>query len=150
MTVLKTIWELPALLVWVPLLIVHNLSDFQVNIFSNNRDIRKCQSFCTMTTTTTTGLWQYLDIFFENSRAKNVPHASKYSNKSLCTMLDDCRHHSLREMELNARVNGILDVNFYKISPVWNIGQGKKKKVPYAMRTFQQETLHHDVWLWVW
>ena len=30
----------------VPLLIVYNYSEFQVNIFSNNRDIRKCQSFC--------------------------------------------------------------------------------------------------------
>ena len=30
---------LPTLLVWVPLLIVNNHSEFQVNIFSNNRDI---------------------------------------------------------------------------------------------------------------
>ena len=36
---------LPALLVWVPLLIVNNYSEFQENIFCNNRDIRKCQSF---------------------------------------------------------------------------------------------------------
>ena len=36
---------LPPLLVWVPLLIVNNYSEFKVNIFSNNRDIRKCQSF---------------------------------------------------------------------------------------------------------
>ena len=36
---------LPPLLVWVPLLIVNKYSEFQVNIFSNNRDIRKCQSF---------------------------------------------------------------------------------------------------------
>ena len=47
-------------LVWVPLLIVNNLSEFQVNIFSNDRDIRKCQSFCSMTPpptpTRTTGL----------------------------------------------------------------------------------------------
>ena len=32
--------ELSPLLVWVPLLIVNNYSEFQVNIFSNNRDIR--------------------------------------------------------------------------------------------------------------
>ena len=38
---------LPPLLVWVPLLIGNNYSEFQVNIFSNNRDIRKCQSFHT-------------------------------------------------------------------------------------------------------
>ena len=29
----------------VPLLIVNNYAEFQVNIFSNNRNIRKCQSF---------------------------------------------------------------------------------------------------------
>ena len=40
---------LPPLLVWVPLLIVNNHSEFQGNIFSNNRDIRKCQSFRMMT-----------------------------------------------------------------------------------------------------
>ena len=68
---------LPPLLVWVPLLIVNNYSEFQVNIFSNNRDIRKCQSFRTTppppTTPppTTPGLRQYLDVFFENSRANN-------------------------------------------------------------------------------
>ena len=41
----KKIGRLPPLLVWVPLLIVNNDSEFQVNIFSNYRDIRKCQSF---------------------------------------------------------------------------------------------------------
>ena len=40
---------LPPLLVWVPRLIVNNYSEFQVNIYSNNRDIRKCQSFRTKT-----------------------------------------------------------------------------------------------------
>ena len=35
----KKIGGLPPLLVWVPLLIVNNKSEFQVNIFSNNRDI---------------------------------------------------------------------------------------------------------------
>ena len=34
---------LPPLLVWVPLLIVNNYPEFLVNIFSNNRDIRKYQ-----------------------------------------------------------------------------------------------------------
>ena len=43
----KNIGGLPPLLVWVPLLIVNNYSEFQVNISSNNRDIRKCQSFRT-------------------------------------------------------------------------------------------------------
>ena len=45
----KKIGGLPPLLVWVPLLIVNNYFEFQVNIFSNNRDIRKCQSFRTTT-----------------------------------------------------------------------------------------------------
>ena len=36
---------LPPLLVWVPLLIVKSYSEFQANIFSHNRVIRKCQSF---------------------------------------------------------------------------------------------------------
>ena len=35
----KKIKGLAPLLVWVPLLIVNNYSEFQVNIFSNNRDI---------------------------------------------------------------------------------------------------------------
>ena len=35
----KKIGGLPPLLVWVPLLIVNNYSEFQVHIFSNNRDI---------------------------------------------------------------------------------------------------------------
>ena len=124
----KKIGGLPPLLVWVPLLIVNNYSEFQVNIFSNNRDvrlhlenskskkgsnffkknwritpltgmgstfkseqhsefqvnifsnnrdIRKWQSFCTTPTTTTPpptttpGLCHYLDVFVENSRANN-------------------------------------------------------------------------------
>ena len=35
----EKIGGLPLLLVWVPLLIVNTYSEFQVNIFSNNRDI---------------------------------------------------------------------------------------------------------------
>ena len=35
----KKIGGLSSLLVWVSLLIVNNYSEFQVNIFSNNRDI---------------------------------------------------------------------------------------------------------------
>ena len=44
---------------------MNNYSEFQVYIFSNNRDIRKCQSFCTTPPPplTTPGL-------FENSQAK--------------------------------------------------------------------------------
>ena len=66
--VTKKIGGLPPLLVWVPFLIVNNYSELQVNIFSNNRDIRKCQSFRTTTTpppTTTPGLRQYLDVLLK-------------------------------------------------------------------------------------
>ena len=35
----KKIEGLPPLLIYVPLLIVNNYSEFQVNIFSKNRDI---------------------------------------------------------------------------------------------------------------
>ena len=35
----KKIGGLPPFLIWVPLLIVNNYSEFQVNIFSNNGDI---------------------------------------------------------------------------------------------------------------
>ena len=48
----KKIGGLPALLVWLPLLIENNYPEFQINIFSNNRDIRKCQSFRTPPTPT--------------------------------------------------------------------------------------------------
>ena len=44
---------LSPLLVWVTLLIVNNYSDFQVNLFSNNRDIWKWHSFCTTPPPTT-------------------------------------------------------------------------------------------------
>ena len=54
----KKFKELSPLLVWVPLLIVNNLSEFQVNIFSNDRDIRNVKVFLTLTQTspTMTGL----------------------------------------------------------------------------------------------
>ena len=48
----KKNWRLPPLLVLAPLLIVNNYSEFQVNTFSNNGDIRKCQSSRTTTPTT--------------------------------------------------------------------------------------------------
>ena len=46
----KKHFELSPLIVWITLWIVNTLSEFQVNIFSNNRDITKCKSFCTTTT----------------------------------------------------------------------------------------------------
>ena len=52
---------------------MNNYSEFQVNIYSNNRDIRKCQNFRKMldddedTADDDARTIQYLDVFFENS-----------------------------------------------------------------------------------
>ena len=64
----KKIGGLPPLPVWVPLLIVNNYSEFQVNIFrtGNNRDIRKCQSFG-MTPTTSLPLTQPTPGQYDNT-----------------------------------------------------------------------------------
>ena len=43
----KKIGGLHPLLVRVSFLIVNNYSEFQINIISNNKDIRKCQTFRT-------------------------------------------------------------------------------------------------------
>ena len=43
----NTLEDYLPLLLWVPLLIVNTYSEFQVNFFSNNSNIRKCQSFRT-------------------------------------------------------------------------------------------------------
>ena len=44
-------FEWSPLIVWIALWMVNTYSKYQVNIFSNNRDITKCHSFCmTMTT----------------------------------------------------------------------------------------------------
>ena len=81
----KNVLRITPLLVGVPLLRVNNLSEFQVNILRNDTDIRKCKSFFTTTPMQTllplmTGLWQYLDVFFKNSRAKNM-YQGRYLNK---------------------------------------------------------------------
>ena len=39
-------FELSTLIVWIALWIVNTYSKFQVNIFSNKRDISKCRGFC--------------------------------------------------------------------------------------------------------
>ena len=41
-------------------------SEFQINIFSNNRDITKCQSFCTTMTIKTQGYSNTSGFFSEN------------------------------------------------------------------------------------
>ena len=38
-------FELSPLIVWIVFWIVNTYSEFQVNIFSSNRDIAKCQCF---------------------------------------------------------------------------------------------------------
>ena len=46
-------FELSPLIIWIALWIVNTYSEFQVNIFNNNRDITKWRSFCTTTVTKT-------------------------------------------------------------------------------------------------
>ena len=46
----KMHFELSPLIVWIAHWIVNTYSEFQVNIYSNNRDITKCHSFCETTT----------------------------------------------------------------------------------------------------
>ena len=63
-------FELSLLMVWIALQMVNTYSEFQVNI----RDITKCQSFCTTTTTPDNDDAKAIAIprvFTENSRAKN-------------------------------------------------------------------------------
>ena len=45
-------FELSPLTEWIGLWIVNIYAEFQVNIFSNKRDITQCHSFNTMTTMT--------------------------------------------------------------------------------------------------
>ena len=40
---IEMLFELSPLIVWIALWIEKTYSEFQVNIFSNNRDITKCQ-----------------------------------------------------------------------------------------------------------
>ena len=73
-------FELSHLIVWIALWIKHTCSEFQVNTFSNNRDITKCQSFLTLMTTTpaltTPRLLQYLKLSPKTAtlsiRGKNI------------------------------------------------------------------------------
>ena len=56
---------------------MNTYSEFQVNIISNNRDITKCQSFCNMTTMTTTTITprpqQYLRFSPKTVKLKMSP-----------------------------------------------------------------------------
>ena len=49
----KMHFELSSLIIWIALWIVNTYSKFQENIFRNDRDITKCQKFCTTPTMTT-------------------------------------------------------------------------------------------------
>ena len=73
-------FELSPLIVWMVLCIVNTCSEFQVNICSNNRHIKKCQSFCTTMAATPTTTPDNDDakaiaiprVLSENSRATNA------------------------------------------------------------------------------
>ena len=81
-------FESSPLIVWIDLWIVNTYSEFQVNIFSNNRDITKYQSFCTTTSTTDNNDAKAIaivtSVFSENSRA----------NKSFLHEIAIDMHHS--------------------------------------------------------
>ena len=68
-------FELFLLIVWIALWIVNIYSEFKVNIISNNRDITKCQSFCTtmMPDNDDDKALAIPQVFSENSQAKNIP-----------------------------------------------------------------------------
>ena len=59
------------LIAWIALWIVNTYSDFQVNIFSNSRDITKCQKFLHDTDPDDAKAIAIPQVFSENSRAKN-------------------------------------------------------------------------------
>ena len=65
-------FEFSPLILWIVLWIVNTYSEFQVNIFTNKRDITKCHSFCMTTTMTTPKATAIPRVFYENSQAKNV------------------------------------------------------------------------------
>ena len=69
-------FELSPSIVWIALWIVNTYFKFQVNIFSNDRDITKSQIFCTMTTTTTMmlRLWQYLGFSLKTAELNPFPN----------------------------------------------------------------------------
>ena len=71
-------FELSPLIVWIALWMVNTYSKFQINIFSNHRDVTKCQSFCTTVTVNDDAKAIAISsVFSENSQAKKLStHAS--------------------------------------------------------------------------
>ena len=71
---LKMHFELSSVIVWIDFCTVNTYPEFQVNIFSNNRDITKCHSFCTTTTTDNDDAKAIAipRVFSKNGLAKNM------------------------------------------------------------------------------
>ena len=72
-------FELSPLVVWIVLWIENTYSEFQVNIFSNNRDIIKCYSFLHHDDNNDAKAIASSPVFSENSRAKKKkksPHSA--------------------------------------------------------------------------
>ena len=65
----KMHFELSLLIIWIALWIVNTYFEFQVIIFSNKRDITKCQSFYTPPMTTIPR------VFSENSQTSCLTHS---------------------------------------------------------------------------
>ena len=53
------------------------ISKLEVNIFSNERQITKCRSFCTPTAQTTQELQQYLDAFYKKEHTNANTYRSR-------------------------------------------------------------------------
>ena len=80
-------FELSPSIIWIALWKMNTYSQLQVNIFSNNRDITKCQSFSTITTTAPNNddpkAIAIPLVFSENTRAKNTGTKDYIKKKKL-------------------------------------------------------------------
>ena len=74
--------DLSPLIVWIFLSILNTYSEFQVNIFCNNRDITKCQSFFT-TTQTTPRLYSNTSGFLRKQPSKKRDGGKEKKNSFL-------------------------------------------------------------------
>ena len=80
-------FELSPFIVWVVLWIVKTYYKFKVNIFSNNRNITKCQNFCNNDNAKTITIpW----VFSENNRAKKEKLRSKRAYDTKCKPTCEC------------------------------------------------------------
>ena len=116
--------ELSPFIVWIALWIMNTYFEFQVNICYNNRDITKCQSFSTMTTTTTPKLLQYLEFSPKTFKVKMFIRLGSYFQNP--------------DMTKDANVQQIL----LKIVSV--LKNDKKSCKKYASDSFEMQKLENS------